>query len=285
MSGTLVPQPLVMGQVQYAEGMRWHAGKLWLSDLFGRTVFTVDGDRLEAQATLGDDEPSGLGFLPDGTPLLVAMKTGQLRTIGPGGVTALHADMSIASTSECNDMLVDEHGRAYVSNFGYDVRGGGEPAPGQLILVRPGEEPLVAARDLIFPNGIVLTPDGSTLVVSQLFGEELTAFDVAADGSLAGRRVFAKLPGVAPDGLAIDAEGAVWVSASTGCEYLRVLDGGEITDRIAIPGEWTPSCALGGDDGRTLFLGSAVTTLDDWMAGRSTSNIRTVRVDVPAARF
>ena len=116
-----------------------------------------------------------------------------------------------------------------------------------------------------------------------LFGEELTAYDVAADGSLGNRRAFASLPGIAPDGLAIDADGGVWVSASTGCEYLRVVEGGEVTHRIAIPGEWTPSCALGGDDGRTLFLGSAVTTLEDWMAGRSVSNIRTVRVDTPAA--
>ncbi|HRD99757.1 MAG TPA: SMP-30/gluconolactonase/LRE family protein [Ilumatobacteraceae bacterium] len=284
MTGTFEVRPLVMGKLHYAEGLRWHDGKLWLSDLFGRAVYTIDGDRLDLQATLPDDEPSGLGFLPSGAPIVVAMKSRQLRSIA-GGEVSLYADMSVASRSECNDMLVDGQGRAYVSNFGYDLRSGEEPKPGELILVRPGEPAVVAVGDLIFPDGMVLSPDGRTLIVAQLFGEELTAYDVADDGSLSGRRTFAHLPGIAPDGLAIDAEGAVWVSGSTGCDYLRVLDGGEITHRIAIDGQWTPSCALGGDDGRTLFMVSAETTLDEWMAGKSVSHIRTARVDVPAASY
>jgi sugar lactone lactonase YvrE len=222
--------------------------------------------------------------LPDGTPIVVAMKSRQLRRIADG-VASLYADMSGAATSECNDMLVDPDGRAYVSTFGYDLRAGEEAKPGTVILVRPGEPAEIAADDLIFPNGMVLSPDRRTLIVSELFGEQMSAYRVAADGSLTDRRTFARVPGQAPDGLAIDAEGAVWVSTSTGGEFLRVLDGGEITHRIAVPDEWTTSCALGGDDGRTLFLSSASTTLEGWLAGKSVSNIRTVRVDTPAASY
>lgn len=282
MTQTLKAEPLVMDQLEYAEGLRWHAGTLWLSDLFARSVYTLDGDRLERQLQLDDDEPSGLGFSPNGDPIVVAMKTRQLRTVAAGSAT-LYADMWEAASSECNDMLIDPSGRAYVSTFGYDLRNGEDAKPGKVILVRPGEAPVVAAGDLIFPNGIVLTRDGATLIVSELFGEQLSGYDVAADGTLSGRRVFAKLPGVAPDGLAIDAEGGIWVSTSTGGEFIRVLDGGEVTHRISVPDEWTTSCALGGDDGRTLFMASAATTLEDWFAGKASSNIRTARVEVPGA--
>ena len=284
MTTTLEAQPLVMGQLEFSEGLRWHAGKLWLSDLFGRCVYTIEGDRVERQACLDDDEPSGLGFLPDGRPVVVAMKTRQLRTFGDGTAT-LYADMSVAATSECNDMCIDAQGRAYISTFGYDLRSGEEAKPGTLILVRPGEDAVVAADGLIFPNGMVVSPDGRTFIVSELFGEKLTAYDIAADGSLSNRRTFAELPGQAPDGLAIDAEGGVWVSTSTGGECVRVTDGGDVTHRISLGEEWATSCALGGADGRTLFVSSAVTTLDDWLAGKSLSNIRVAQVDVPGVGF
>ncbi|MGD9995536.1 MAG: SMP-30/gluconolactonase/LRE family protein [Ilumatobacteraceae bacterium] len=281
MTTNLEARPLVMDQLEFAEGLRWHDGALWLSDLFGHAVHTITDGRLERRLQLPDDEPSGLGFLPDGTPIVVAMKSRQLRSIGSGSAQ-LYAEMSGAATSECNDMYVDAHGRAYVSTFGYDLRSGEEPKPGTVVLVRPGEDAVVAAGDLIFPNGMVASPDGRTFIVAQLFGEELTAYDVEADGSLTNRRVFASLPGRAPDGLAIDAEGGVWVATSTGGSCIRVVDGGEITHEISFGEEWVTSCALGGEDGRTLFVASAQTTLDDWLAGRSVSHIRTVAVDVPA---
>jgi sugar lactone lactonase YvrE len=272
-----------MGQLEFAEGLRWHAGRLWLSDLFGRSVYSLFGNTLERKLEL-EDEPSGLGFLPDGEPIVVAMKSRQLLRFG-NGKAELYADMAGAATSECNDMVVDSAGRAYVSTFGYDLRNGEEAKPGSVILVRPGEEPVVAAGDLAFPNGMVVTSDGRTFIVSELFGERISAYTVASDGSLSDRRAFAVVPGQAPDGLAIDAEGAVWVSTSTGGEFLRVLEGGEITHRISVPDEWTTSCALGGDDGRTLFLASARTTLPDWLVGKSVSNIRTARVETPAPVF
>ncbi len=284
MTKTLEARPLVMGQLEFSEGLRLHDCALWLSDLFGHAVYTIDGDRLDRKVTLDDDEPSGLGFLPDGEPIVVAMKSRQLRKFGDGTAQP-YADMSNAATSECNDMYVDGQGRAYVSTFGYDLRSGEEAKPGTVILVRPGEDAVVAAGDLVFPNGMVASPDGGTFIVSELFGEKISAYDIAADGSLSNRRTFAELPGQAPDGLAIDAEGGVWVATSTGGQCIRVLEGGEITHRIDLGEEWVTSCALGGPDGRTLFISSAVTTLDDWLAGTSASNIRVADVDVPGVGF
>jgi sugar lactone lactonase YvrE len=277
----LEARPLVMDQLEFAEGLRWRDGALWLSDLFGHAVCTITNGQVERKLHLADDEPSGLGFLPDGTPIVVAMKSRQLRRIGDGAAS-VYAEMSGAATSECNDMFVDSQGRAYVSTFGYDLRSGEEAKPGTVILVRPGQDAVVAAGDLIFPNGMVASPDGRTFIVAELFGEQLSAYDIEPDGSLTNRRVFASLPGRAPDGLAIDAEGGVWVATSTGGACIRVLDGGEITHEISFGEEWVTSCALGGDDGHTLFVASAVTTLDDWLAGKSVSHIRTVPVDVPA---
>lgn len=277
---SLTAESLSMGELKYPEGLRWYKGELWLSDLFAHCVFTWSESGLESRASLPDDEPSGLGFLPDGTPVVVAMRTQQIRRIDTSGVS-IYAEL--AAGSNCNDMLVDPSGRCYVSTFGYDLRGGVDPAPGQLMLVRPGQSTVVAADGLTFPNGIVLTEDGRTLIVSELFGEKITAFTVGPDGALGDRRTFAELPGGSPDGLCLDAEGAVWVSMSTGSEFIRVRDGGEITHRIEVPEEWATSCALGGPDGRTLFLGSGVCTLEEWLQNEATGNLRSVRVDVPAA--
>jgi sugar lactone lactonase YvrE len=270
-------------ELQFAEGLRWHEGRLWLSDLLAHTVYAVTGDVLEPQVHLPDDQPSGLGFLPGGEPLVVAMRTRQLRRITSQGAE-LYADLSGASMSECNDMLVDPKGRAYISTFGYDLRGGEEAKPGSVILAAPGREAVEAAGDLMMPNGIVQTPDGRTLIVSELLAGRLIAYDVAEDGVLSGRRTFATLAGASPDGLAIDAEGGVWAATSTSGEVLRVVEGSEITHRIiSRPGEWTTSCALGGDDGRTLFVATVKTSFEDWVAGRAVSAIRTAHVDVPAA--
>jgi sugar lactone lactonase YvrE len=144
---------------------------------------------------------------------------------------------------------------------------------------------VVAADDLVFPNGMVATPDNSTFIVSELFGGRLRAYDIGPDGSLSNRRTFAELPDQMPDGLAVDSEGGVWVATSTGGQCIRVIEGGEITHGMSFGEEWVTSCALGGPDGRTLFISSAVTTLDDWLAGKSTSNIRVADVDVPGIGF
>jgi sugar lactone lactonase YvrE len=277
---TVDAEALSIGELQYPEGLRWFDGELWLSDLFAHSVLTWTDSGFHNRASIPDDEPSGLGFLPDGTPLVVAMKTQQIRRID-GSDVRLYADL--AAGSDCNDMLVDPAGRCYVSTFGYDLQSGGEPKPGQVMLVRPGEASVVAADDLVFPNGIVLTSDGRTLIVSELFGGRITAFEVGPAGELGRRRVFADLPGASPDGLCLDAEGAVWAATSTGSEFIRVCDGGEITHRISVPGEWATSCALGGPDGRSLFLASGVCTLEEWLAGKASGNLRVATVDVPAA--
>jgi sugar lactone lactonase YvrE len=226
-----------------------------------------------------DDSPSGLGWLPGGDLLVVSMVRRALLRVD-GGAPTVHADLAPLTRYRANDLVVDAVGRAYVSSFGFDLEGGAPPEPTALLRVDPDGRVHVAARDVVFPNGMVLSPDGGTLVVAETYAARLTAFDVAADGSLSGRRVFADLPGVAPDGICLDAEGQVWVATARSPEVLRVRDGGEVTARVAVgTGALSYACALGGDDGRTLF----VCTAPGWRPGPRAGRIEVARVEVPAA--
>jgi sugar lactone lactonase YvrE len=164
------------------------------------------------------------------------------------------ADLSAHAPAPCNDMLVDPHGRAYIGNFGFDLHLRAPFAPTVLLMVTPGGEVRVVADDLHFPNGMVLTPDGRTLVVAESYGKRLSAFDVRPDGTLANRRTWAKFDekGVAPDGICMDADGAIWIASPVSREVLRVREGGEITHRIPTPQQAT-ACALDAD-GRTLYV-------------------------------
>ncbi|HXY91239.1 MAG TPA: SMP-30/gluconolactonase/LRE family protein, partial [Acidimicrobiia bacterium] len=163
-----------------------------------------------------------------------------------------------------------------------DIWGGGEPRNATLALVRPDGTVEAAAHDLQFPNGSVITPDGRTLIVGESMGRCYTAFDIGPDGRLERRRVWAQFTDVGPDGCTLDAEGAIWAANALGSEVVRVREGGEITDRIPV-GQGTYACALGGDDGRTLFVLSADSARETDVAGRGTGVIRTMRVDVPHA--
>jgi sugar lactone lactonase YvrE len=198
-----------------------------------------------------------------------------------GGATQLVAELGGAVPGPTNDMLVDSTGAAYVGNFGFDLLGGATPVPTALLRVATDGGVSVVADDLMFPNGMVLADGGRTLVVAETYAGRLTAFDVAADGSLSGRRVFAALPdGVFPDGICLDAEGQVWVATARAPEVLRVREGGEVTARVEVSsGSPSFACALGGVDGRTLF----VCTARSFRAGSERSGrIEVAQVDVPA---
>ncbi|MGY1987925.1 SMP-30/gluconolactonase/LRE family protein [Blastococcus sp. SYSU DS0669] len=263
----------------FPEGPRWHDGRLWFSDFHDRVVRRMPADGGPAVVLELDDSPSGLGWLPGGDLLVVSMVRRALLRVADGG-TGVHADLAGATRFRANDLVVDAAGRAYVSSFGFDLEAGAEPEPADLVRVDPDGTVSVAAAGLVFPNGMVLSPDGRTLVVAETYGARLTAFDVAADGSLSGRRVFAELPGIAPDGICLDAEGQVWVATARTPEVLRVRDGGEVTARVAVgSGSLSYACALGGDDGRTLF----VCTAPSWRPGPRVGRIEAVRVDVGAA--
>lgn len=265
----------------FAEGPRWHQGQLWFSDFGARIVRAVDLDGAVKRTVPVAKRPSGLGWLPDGSLLIVSMDDQRVLRTTSGG-TAEHADLSRFTRSACNDMVVDAEGNAYVGHMGFDLHASPiEPKPASLILVRPDGSASVAASDLMFPNGVVISPDGRTLIVAETFGRRLTAFDVAPDATLSRRRVFAELPDRAPDGICLDQAGAVWVADAVGKACVRVLDGGAVTDVIGTH-RGCYACALGGSDGRTLFL-CVAEGYDPASIALRTGSIEMVQVEVPSA--
>lgn len=246
-------QPFVTG-LAFPEAPRWHRGALWFSDFYLQRVQCATPDGVVRTVVHLDDQPSGLGWTADGALLVVGMHERQLLRV-EGDRVHMVADLSAHAPAPCNDMLVDPQGRAYIGNFGFDLHLRAPFAPTVLLMVTSAGEVRVVADDMHFPNGMALTPDGGTLIVAESYGKRLTAFDVRADGTLANRRTWAKFEekGVAPDGICLDAQGAVWMASPVSREVLRVREGGEITHRIAT-GEQATACVLGGDDGRTLYV-------------------------------
>ena len=280
----------------FGEGPRWRDGALWFSDMHGHRVLRVVTDgraatSVETVVEITDDDPSGLGWLPDGRMLVVAMESQQLRRIEADGTVVVHADLSSAARGDLNDMLVGADGTAYVGDMGARIQSGGEMVPGQTFRVAPDGTWESAADDLQAPNGHVLNDDGRTLIVAESGGSRLTAFAVEPDGTLSGRRTFAELvpaegspiPFAPPDGICLDAEGAVWVADPIGRRVFRVREGGEVTDSIGFPDAVPVACVLGGDGRRTLMMCVA----DDWkreaLAGRQTGRIMATPVEVPGA--
>ena len=221
----------------------------------------------QSTAEMIDDEPSGLGWLPDGSLLIVAMETQQLRRITSDGVMAVHADLSSVARGSLNDMIVASDGTAYVGDMGHRIQDGGERRPGQTIAVRSDGSWFVAADDLESPNGHILTPDEHTLLIAESAAARVTAFDRADDGTLSNRRIYAALqpsdegPQFAPpDGICLDAEGAVWVADPIGARVFRALPSGETTHEYRIEGLIPVACVLGGRDRQTLLICAAA----DW---------------------
>jgi len=288
---------LVEGLV-FGEGPRWHDGKLWLSDMPAHRVMTVSLDGEAEIIVEVPGWPSGLGWLPDGHLLVVSMTDRRLLRLDPGGLTEV-ADLSGLTQYCCNDMVVDEHGRAYIGHFGFDFFGKQPFAPAEIIMVTPDGDTRIVADEMLFPNGTVITPDGRTLIVAETFGARLTAFDIEPDGSLTGRRVWAQLGevyhdgisseaenasrragNISPDGICLDAEGAVWVASPSGNEVIRVLEGGEVTHRVRAS-RTTIACMLGGPDRRTLFVLTPAANQPG--AARDSGRVEIVEVDVPGA--
>lgn len=283
----------------FPEGPRWHDGRFWCSDMHSGRVIASDLDgNVEDILVINGDMPSGLGWLPDGTLLVVSMERRQILAVAEGA-TRVHADASSLPGEHLNDMVVNTDGRAYVGSREprgmtmADMSGIDMSVRETVLVVEPDGTPSVAADDMIAPNGSVITPDGSTLIVAETRAHRLTAFDIQADGSLTNRRVYADVAPLLPDGIALDEAGAVWFGSPVTGVFARTLPGGEITDRIVLPeGKWATACALGGPDRRTLFLATSRTTLDNLAKLRDpalvhTSDaigwIETVPVAVPGA--
>lgn len=272
---------VLLDGLMFTEGPRWHDDKLFFSDMHAHKVMSVDMDGKAQTVVEVPTWPSGLGWLPNGRMLIVSMTDRKLLRLEPDGLKT-HADLDTLASFYCNDMVVDGTGRAYVGNFGYDLLSGAPQKPAELILVNPDGSARVAADGFDFPNGTVISPDGKTLVVGESMGHRLTAFSIQGDGSLTDRRLFADLGEAVPDGIALDAEGAIWVASPMSKEMLRVRDGGTVAERLKF--DTMPiACALGGPDRRTLFMLTSDSIEPDECRAKKASKIWTKEVAVAGA--
>ena len=229
----------------FPEGPRWRDGRLWCSDMHAGEVVTVDADGTVSSVLEVANDPSGLGWLPNGDLLVVSM-TDQRLLAWNGETVRTHANLSKLASFHLNDMVVDGVGRAYVGNFGFDLHAQKKPKPAEVILVEPDGGARVVADDMLFPNGTVITPDGDQLIVAESWGARLTAFDLDAEGSLTNRRVWAALAdGGVPDGICLDEADGIWAASPSTNECLRLIEGGKVTHRVSTD-QGAFACMLGG---------------------------------------
>ncbi|WP_095011464.1 SMP-30/gluconolactonase/LRE family protein [Tsuneonella mangrovi] len=286
----------VVSGIHFGEGPRWHDGRLWFSDFYAHQVCSVneDGSDLRVEVQFDDGgQPSGLGWMPDGSLLVVKMQAQEVWRRWPDGRFALHADLSGHANFWANDMVVDAHGRAYVGNFGFDLDAdldarGPEAVIADhpktvLALVEPDGSVSDAADGLSFPNGTVITPDGKTMIIGETLAMCLTTFDIGTDGSLSNRRVWAPTAPHVPDGICLDAEGAVWIADPLSPQCVRIGEGGKVLDTVPTGDLNTFACMLGGADGKTLFMAVAPTSHRDIVSAEKLGKIVAAKVDVPRA--
>ncbi|MBI3743570.1 MAG: SMP-30/gluconolactonase/LRE family protein [Chloroflexi bacterium] len=246
-----------------------------------RVVALTHNERAETAVAI-PSRPSGLGWLPDGTLLVISMADRRVLRL-KGRTLTTYADLSALCDTDPNDMVVDAKGRAYIGTISHAMSGGAPGQPTLLIMVSEDGTATVAARDMQMANGMAITPDGRTLVVAETTARRLTAFAIASDGSLSRRRVFAALDGV-PDGICLDAKGGVWVGMVTSEQFVRVLEGGRVTHRVVVAGKMAVAPMLGGNDRRTLYLCTAKRDLvNPNDPTKRVSWIESVRVETPGA--
>ena len=283
----------------FFEGPRWRDGRWWVSDMYRHAVYTVSPEGDEAEVMTVEGQPSGLGWMPDGSLLVASMRDHRLLRRHDDGAVTVHADLSDVCTGLLNDLVVDSEGRAWVGDFGFDLYSFDTPATASLKRVDPDGRVTVAAEELIFPNGTVITADGTTLIVGETLGNRYTSFAIAPDGSLRDREVWAQLGPVvtlgdamstleqlrvAPDGCALDAENHIWAADGIGGRCIRVARGGEIVDEVRPPGGLGVfACALGGETGRTLLLCCAPDYFENNRREAREAVLLTTEVDVPHA--
>ena len=272
---------LIADGLSFAEGPRWRDGGLYFSDFYLYAVYRMSSEGELAVVAEVPNQPSGLGWLPDGRMLIVSMLDRKVLRREPDGRLEVHADLWGLAAWHCNDMVVDSAGRAYVGNFGFDSHGGARERGADLIRVDADGRPSVVAADLRFPNGTVITPDGRTLIIGETRGQRLTAFNVDVDGNLSNRRVWADLGAHFPDGICLDEEGAVWVADPRNNCVIRVLEGGDVAQRIDLD-RGAFACTLGGTDHRTLYVCAAKASGESARNCRA-AQILAARVGVPGA--
>lgn len=287
----------LVSEMHFLESPRWHDGRIWFSDFYRQQVYSAaeDGSDLRIEARV-EQQPSGFDWLPDGRLLVVSMRDRKVLRREADGRLVTHADLSAHAGGHANDIVVDAHGRAWVGDFGFDLMGGAPFRPTSLWRVDPDGSVHQAAVDIWFPNGAVIT-DGGVLLVCETFANRVSAFDIAADGTLSNRRDWARFGDpptstdvaeaigqvvVAGDGCCLDAEGALWIADAVGGRVIRVREGGEIVEEIH-PGTGAFACMLGGVDGRTLFVCAAPDFHEQARKAAPEARLLGVRVDVPRA--
>ncbi|OLD82403.1 MAG: gluconolaconase [Ktedonobacter sp. 13_1_20CM_4_53_7] len=244
-------QTLMTG-LAFGESPRWHDDRLWFSDWGAQEVIAVDLEGKSEVITRIQSFPFCIDFLPDGRLLVVSARDQLLLRMEPDGSLVTHANLTSLSDHPWNEIVVDGRGNAYLNNIGFDFPGG-EFATGIIALVTPDGSTRQVADGVAFPNGMVVTPDNATLILAESYGKRLTAFDIAADGGLSNRRVWADLGDGAPDGICLDAVNAIWYGDVPNKRCVRVREGGEVLQTIDLD-RGCFACALGGADKRTLFL-------------------------------
>jgi sugar lactone lactonase YvrE len=273
---------ILLDGLAFPEGPRWHDDRLFFSDQHDRRVLAMDAAGNAETVVEVPQQPSGLGWLPDGRMLVVSMLDRRVLRFEDGQLIE-HADLSSLAAGECNDMVVDTHGRAYVGNFGFDLYSGEEAQETCMIAVEPDGSARVVADGLAFPNGTVITDGGFTLIVGESYAGRLTAFTVTGDGALVARRLFAQLRGAVPDGICLDAEGAIWVACPLTGRCLRIHEGGEVLDEIKVSNDFAYACMLGGDDRQTLYMCTAASSDPKETIRLRSGRIESLRVDIPGA--
>lgn len=243
---------VVLDGIVFGESPRWHDGRLWFSDWGANRVIALDDAGRGAVMATVASFPMCIDFLPDGRLLIVDSAHGRLLRREPGGALVTHADLSAETDKPWNDIVVDAHGNAYVNSIGFDFPGG-DFAPGFVVRVTPDGAVRRVAGELAFPNGMAITPDGATLIVAESYAEQLTAFDIGATGELGNRRVWAPTPGDHPDGICLDADGAVWYADVGNRHCVRVREGGAVL-AVAEFDRGAFACALSRDDEPRLFV-------------------------------
>ena len=278
-----MPEPrTLLGGIAFGESPRWHDDRLWFSDWGTQEVVAVDLEG-EREVIVGvPSSPFSIDWLPDGRPLIVSGPEGILLRREPDGSLVTHADLSSLSDHPWNEIVVDGRGNAYVNDIGFAFPGG-EFAPGTIALLTPDGSVRQVADGVAFPNGMAVTPDNSTLIVAESYGNKLTAFDIAEDGGLSNRRVWADLGVGVPDGICLDAEGAVWYADVPNKRCARVAEGGEELQTIELD-LGCFACMLGGQQRRTLFMVAQEWGGTEAMAeSRRTGRVLTAPAPAPGA--
>jgi sugar lactone lactonase YvrE len=277
------PQTLLTGLV-FGEQPRWHEDRLWFSDWGTQEVIAVDLEGNSEHILKGTSFPLCVDWLPDGHLLVVSARDGLLLRREPDGSLATYADLNTVSDPPAgNELVVDGRGNAYINGGGFNLMADEEFAPGIVALVTPDGSARQVADGLAFPNGIAVMPDGSTLIVAESYAKRLIAFDIASDGSLTNRRVWADLQDGIPDGICIDAENAVWYADVPNKRCLRVREGGEVLQAVELD-RGCFACALGGPDRSTLFMmATEWNGPENMFAGPPTGQVLTVEAPAPGA--